>query len=89
MRGAVGRCVAPSLCDDDLDLNMILGVLTLKFGVVPIEGEWGSARFTAADEIVSETTRFNIARWIPARLGAAEHIIRSIATPTLLTLYLR
>jgi len=49
-------------------------------------------RFTGANiEIVSihETTRFNIVGWIPARLGAAEHIIRSIATPTPLTLYLR
>jgi hypothetical protein len=42
------------LSDNDLDVNMILGVLTLKFGVAPIEGEWGSARFTAADvEIVN------------------------------------
>jgi hypothetical protein len=42
------------LSDNDLDVNMILGVLTLNFGVAPIEGEWGSARFTAADvEIVT------------------------------------
>ncbi len=42
------------LSDNDLDVNMVLGVLTLKFGVAPIERVWGSVRFTAANvEIVS------------------------------------
>jgi hypothetical protein len=43
------------LSDNDLDVDMILGVLTLKYGVAPIKGEWGAAQFTAADvEIVEE-----------------------------------
>ena len=38
------------LSDNDLDVNMILGVLTLNFGTMaPAPGEWGAARFTAAD----------------------------------------
>jgi hypothetical protein len=38
------------LSDNDLDVNMILGVLTLNLGtMVPAAGEWGAARFTAAD----------------------------------------
>jgi hypothetical protein len=42
------------LSDNDLDVNMILAVLTLQYGYAPIAGEWGAAHFTAADfEIVS------------------------------------
>jgi hypothetical protein len=42
------------LSDNDLDVNIIFGVLTLKYATMaPAPGEWGAARFTAADiEIV-------------------------------------
>jgi hypothetical protein len=37
------------LSDNDLDVNMILAVLTLQHGTAPIAGEWGAAHVTATD----------------------------------------
>jgi hypothetical protein len=38
------------LSDNELDVNMILAVLTLNYGTMaPAPGEWGAAKFTAAD----------------------------------------
>jgi hypothetical protein len=45
------------LSDNDLDVNIIFGVLTLKYATMaPAPGEWGAARFTAADIEIVEVT---------------------------------